>query len=404
MLSTGPLLAGGTSSVDREVLLAESDPGSLQFVARDSAGNLSVAERSIVIDPSPALYEVASVAGPIFDVQEDRILFWQGFGETIVLPGTDTIGYASSRLGIRTRATGADVLIGDVPGKRECCYAHLTPRGAMFPLFSESSPREDVYEWTDDGLEHLGELGPWPSLRTSGDFAAWGEPDTGQLRNVVRYDVGSRQKTVVATLTRASNFDLDVAVNGDVVYVSPESQIFRNRGGRDTQLTNDPALSSLFPRTDGQVVVYGKTTPATFTEWAIAFHDGSAETVLDALRPGVVLPGSDYLVSAGWIAFTRRGTGDTRQVWVRSPSGSLTQLSFFPGRTSIDSLSPKGRVALLFDGRRYLAGPGEAPVDVSSARGKSFWVGESAFVVLGRSLFRVGFPPHLPARPAKRPR
>jgi len=388
----GPIFATGTPGFDTQILLAKYDFSGrlLRFTATDSVGQAAFVFRNIIIESSPSLYEIVSVGGPILDVQPDRILFQQGAGWTQTPNG---LFYANGSLVVRNRATGVDTVIPSIPG-RSPFFGRLTPAGAIFITDRPSSPYRAIYEWSGGTVQELGGLvngDEWP--RVSGDYAIWQERNATFQEDLWSYQISSQTKTLITSGAVAGS---DVAANGDIVYARRQNedspyQIFRRRGGDTTQLTTDLSLRNTSPRTDGINVVYSKST-TNGSAWAIALHDGTAETILDSLQPVNVQPDSYYQVEGGWTAYTRRAMDDTRQVWVRSPLGVFTQLTSFSGSSFVDSLSPGGRVALRFGGRRYLVSVGGTPADVSSGLGMSLWEDEIPFVALGRSLFRIGAP------------
>lgn len=381
----GPVFATGTSSFDRQVLLAKWDFSDrlLRFSATDSAGQTTFVYRSISIESSPSLYELASVGGPILDVQRDRILFRQGAAWTQSPQG---VFYDYGSLAVRNRSTGVDTPIPMVAGTPPE-YGYLTPAGAIFVARKAVFPFSEVQEWRGGGtVQVLGFANAFDSLKVSGDYAIWSEGSS-----LYRYVVSSQTKTLVTTSPVVNNNN-DVAANGDVAYgTQNDFQIFRYRAGVNTPLTSGNALRNTYPRTDGINVVYRKSTP-TLTDWAIAHHDGTAETILDPLQPIEPQPDSAYQVEGGWTAYTRRAPDGTRQVWIRTPAGVSTQISSFAGSSHVESLSPGGRVAFVFNNRRFLASPGQMPLEVSSGLGATFWENEIPFVVIGRSLFQIGAP------------
>ena len=381
----GPVFATGTSSFDTQVLLFNFPLGRmLRFSATDSAGQTTYVYRSIWIEPSPSLYEVTSVGGPILDVQPDRILFRQGAAWTQTPQG---VLYNYGSLVVRNRATGVDTPIPTVIGT-EPEYGYLTPAGAIFVLRKSEFPFSEVREWRGGvTLPILGSANAFQSLVVSGDYAIWSEG-----ASLYRYVVSTQTKTLV-TASPVINNNNDVAANGDVAYgTGGDFQIFRYRGGVNTPLTND-ASGNTYPRTDGVNVVYRKSSAMG---WVVALHDGNSETILDPLQTAEIQPDSAYQTEGGWTAFTRRAIDGTRQVWVRSPAGVSTQISSTTGSSRVDSVSPSGRVTFVFNDRRLLAAAGQTPVDVSSLLGTMFWENEVPLVAIGRSLFRI-LPPASPA-------
>lgn len=68
------------------------------------------------------------------------------------------------------------------------------------------------------------------------------------------------------------------------------------------------------------------------------FGDGG-ELELVPARPQFARPHFDYAARNGWVAYTRLG-GQSLQVWVRSPAGVNTQVTFFGATSRIDTLGP----------------------------------------------------------------
>jgi hypothetical protein len=101
------------------------------------------------------------------------------------------------------------------------------------------------------------------------------------------------------------------------------------------------------------------------------------------------MPNTDYQVNNGWAAFTRVGVDGVSQVWLRSPAGDVTQLSFFGSSTSIDALGPNGDATLISRYRRYYCTSGAMPIDVGSSQGKSFYQDGQWYAIIGRSLFSI---------------
>ena len=190
----------------------------------------------------------------------------------------------------------------------------------------------------------------------------------------------------------AGNWQNDVAANGDVVYWGSAYQIFRYRQDSTTQITSDAGLWNTFPRTDGTNIVYRKHTPCCVNqEYQIAFYGASGEIILTSPGPQEPAPGSNYQVNNGWVAFTKPGPGGQLQVWTRSPSGQLTQVSYFGTSSAIEALGPNGEMAFL-NAKRYLSiSPYDTPPVVisSTTAGRSFWQNGDLFLTLGRSLFQV---------------
>jgi hypothetical protein len=398
------VIASGVGTVQARVTLAAFEGHSvlLNFEAVDSAGQHAVAERRVYVESSGRYVEVETATGVILDADSGRVL---------ALDRNDF----PSVLELLDRATGDEESVPAVED-RQPAYGFLAPLGAIFVAGGISGPlMTGVYEWRAGSLIKLeGRVNSQYSLRAAGPFAIWvGSPDpTCCVTNVFRRDLVNG---VTINLGDAGNTDDDVAENGDVVFWGAPSgiaayEIFRYRDGTTTQLTNDTALWNTYPVTDGVNVVYRKHTPCCGAQtFAIAMFGEAGEVILAPARTREPIPGWDYLVAGGWVAYTKSGIGGELQVWRRAPDGTESQVSFFGTSSRLFGLSPTGEV-LFTNGRLYLSRPGSELLDVastvvlsSSAAGgadRPFWIDGEWHVAVGRSLFRIDTDNMMPAVPA----
>jgi hypothetical protein len=388
----GTVVASGVASLNQTVSLAAFDgtADNLVIQATDTAGQAVSSTRPIFVDASPRLQAVISVSGRILDVQPDRLLFLDDSSGTSVLK-------------IHDNSSGQDgIVVNDASLVPD--YGFLTPAGAMFTTRAQGvNARPTLYDWRNGTLINLGSPDSSSSLKVTGNYAIWNESNTLYLRDLV---AGS----TVTAATSAGNTQNDVAANGDVVYWSyPDYSVWRYRGGVATQLTHDNSttLWNTYPVTDGTNVVYRKHSPCCSGQtYAIAMYGASGEVILVPARSVEVTPGRDYQAANGWMAFTRPSPSGPRQVWVRSPAGQETQLSFFGSFSSIDALAPDGQVVFLNGNRLYLAGPGLPASDIGAQFGavyprlsSSYAQNGQWFRAIGRTLFRVVDAPPATATP-----
>jgi hypothetical protein len=190
----------------------------------------------------------------------------------------------------------------------------------------------------------------------------------------------------------SGNTENDVADNGDVAYWTATYNVLRYRSGTTTAVTSDGGTTrwNTYPLTDGVNVVFRRHPPCcppTATS-EIALYDGSTVTLLAA---GVrdVLPGNDYEVNAGWTAFTKPDVSGSWQVWTRSPTGALRQVSIFGSTSIIRALAPDGSVVFDNGANRYHAGPARAPVRVGSAQGFVRWRDNRFVSFIGTEAFAI---------------
>ena len=149
-------------------------------------------------------------------------------------------------------------------------------------------------------------------------------------------------------------------------------------------------MTNTYTLTDGINVIYRKHTSCCSNQtYSIFMYGTSGEIQLAAYREREPVPGFDYQVNNGWTAFTRLGTGEQLQIWLRSPQGVTSQETFFGTSSRINTLNPAGEYTFIHENRLYLSGHDKNAIDVASAHGNSFWLDGEWYVVIGRTLFKI---------------
>jgi hypothetical protein len=376
----GTVVASGVSAIDQTISLEAYEGAEvvLQLRARDSAGQVVTEQRTVYVDSSPRLSLLESVDGQIFDVAPDRILFLDTSGGPI--------------LKIRSRATGQDVAVPAIEGGTPQ-YGFLTPTGAIFVAQGDNVLSAGVYDWRGSGAPiAFGLPNSAASLTVAGNYAIWtGQQSPTYTGEIILFRRDLVPGTTIEVVDHAvGNWRNGVAGNGDVTFwgTSDGYNIYRYRNGITTRLTNDTNLWNTYPITDGINVVYRKHTPCCFEQtYALTMYGESGEVILTPPRTQEPAPGTDYAARGGWIAYTRPGSGPELQIWVRSPQGVNSQLSFFGSSSWIDALSPNGELTFVHGATRYLAAPGREAVQINSRLGQGLWQDGQWLVVIGRSLF-----------------
>jgi hypothetical protein len=354
------------SSVDQTISLAEFDGQVVQLRAagRDRVQSriprVSQQHRSVYVDASPQLAPVAtSGSGTLIDASATRLLAVDGLD--IDNPGTDT-------LRVVERASGQSTV--------------LFPGGAIFIT------SDGLKEWRNGIVSDLATALSF--FKTKGTFALWWAQSDGLVRREL---TGGTNLSVPG----AGNTNDDVAVTGEVAYWSSDPyEIFFHDGAGAEQLTSDGDgdFANTYPVTDGIHVVYRRQPfpPATGTS-AIRLSDPAGEITLASNITKDLVPGEDYQVNDGWIAFVRPAAGNVRQIWRRSATGEETQVSAFGTSSTIESMGPGGEIvfrsAATGSERRYRAVVGGSLEDISSGLGRSIYIDGDLHVMMGSTLLRV---------------
>jgi hypothetical protein len=386
----GEHIQGGPTQLDRDISLAMFDGHTvpISFQATDDLGRFTNEVVVVYVDASSRLTKVDEVAGlgTIIDASTDRLLV------------QDTVTNADSHIGtlkIQPRAAGQTT---DILTRRflEVFNAHLTAHGAVLEARDDATNFVHGFEWRDNVLL---DLGVTDGFTVDQPYFAW-----EVFRGAIQRQNLESGATIVVPAGEEDGL-ADVGPNGDVLYVTPFSEIKRFRDGTTTTivpLDPDPNVRNGGALTDGVNVCYSTRTRPDVGA-AQRFHNLLALTSggIDTLVVYQVPLDDDEprfepicLLNGGWIAFTKPATGGTVQVWVRDPAGTHTQISFFSGVSVIEELAADGRVVFSNPAgqpvrRRYLWTPGGTPTDISSGLGRPKFIDGQLHVMLGDALLRV---------------
>ncbi len=374
--------AVGQATVDQEISLAEFE-GQVENLR---AGGRDVVQgrihrtpsviRRVYVETSSHLTPVASSGtGTLIDASAIHLLAVEGGG---VDDATDTLRRVE-------RGSGQSTVIYNVNRER-AREGSLFPGGVIF-LTQASAGGGTLKEWRNGTVSDL-QTQPGP-LKVALPYAIWSSLSAAPIRR----ELNTGTNVTLPAVGTAS----DVAPNGDVaLWSSAPYEVHLFQDGSATQLTNDGdgTLGNVFPVTDGAHVVYARTPifPASGTS-SIRLSASAGEIVLASNVTGGLVPGDDYEVNDGWIAFVRTDAGNVKQIWRRSPAGVESQVTVFGSSSTIEAMGPAGEILFMSSAvgteRRYRAVAGEEPVDVGAGLGRAIFIDGVPHVLMGSTLLRV---------------
>lgn len=356
----------------------------------DSQNQSTGVDRQVYVEVSRLVLEVEALPGLVLDFDPDRALWVD-----------ESSGHQVAK--VRQRATGVDELAMDEPG-RLMAYGYLTPTGAIFAWFVDTSLSYRVADWNNGVLWDLGHPNSSQSLQAAGDYAIWNTSVSPDFSGRMLYRRHLPTATNLLIAADAGNTWNSLAANGDVTYaagaVAPDyqSQIFRFANGVSEPLTDHPTLVATEPASDELHAVYQQGSYGFPGTWGLYLHDPEGDIELLAPSERELSKFWDYRTRGGWVAFTGPGLVTEPQVYLRSPSGATSQISFSSSRCLLDSLSPHGAVTFVTSSHHFLSWPGlPQPIDLGSWQGLSSrtqWWDHRVYRSIGRSIFvaDVGLP------------
>jgi len=382
-------VASGASQIDASVSLAGVTGDSVRFrlVATSSRGQKTIVETATFeVEPSPQWTELYTVPGYIQDAAPDRVIY-------SLLSHSDAVF-------LRDVATGIDQFLHL---ESNDAYGLLFPGGAIVWY-------ENVMETKPRGIREFGGSNARDSgggeMATRGRWAAW--TNYMQLRrdDVLAPHVTNGDKPLVEWEAEGNRYDLaedgTVVYTGYVSYLEEKSdpyyysitfmdpQLFRLEEGPDTQLTFDSTTVPMAPRTDGTNLVFTRraSQPGRST-YELVLRTPAGEVTLAGPLVASSLP-FDYRAEAGWVVYTLPGASGTRQIWARSPSGNVTQVTA-PGASSyLPVVGPDAQIVLYSGGRLYLAAKPDAPlVDIGGSGCWPKWFDDKLYCEAVTSFFRI---------------
>jgi hypothetical protein len=344
----------------------------LTLRARDSAGQLIMQDRVVFVEDSARLTAVTELPGLILDADDRRLLFVEH-------------GDAGDRLAIHDRISGLTENVVMPDGRTvRAEAAYLTPTGAIFvtQASGDSVLSSRVYLWHSGGLTDLARPNSAISLAVSGDYAIWNEST-----NLYRVNTTTGASALVTS--DAGNWQNSVAADGTVAFWSRSYQIVLDRLGQQTVLTNDPSQWHVYPRTDGDKVLYRRQDPCCANQqYTIVLVEGADLIPLSAKRGSEPWPGRDYQIDSGWAAYTDTGNLGQLHVFTRSPQGVITRHTDLGTSSRLDHLAGNGEM-MIFNGERRYFSRGTGLIAVSSAAGRGYWLNGSWYVAIGRVFLSV---------------
>ncbi|AFH63807.1 fibronectin type III domain-containing protein [Paenibacillus caseinilyticus] len=297
-----------------------------------------IAERAIVIEASKRLETVASVDGTVIDYDADRIL------------------YANSGvLFLQERGSAKVTEVPRTKGRQISESARLTHSGVIFAAESAEESEKKLYVWSpgkkakSTGVEYK----DGGSLAVQGSSAVY-IPGTGDKLYVIDTRDGRAEK-VKARGVQSAAFEPD----GSIVYAAGVKKeegrkLFRRyTDGRTEALTVTGAVYDE-PLSDGETVVFRGDGDRLLTLRGGEIGELAGTGSASSYEPR---PHRDYEIQGGWIAYTAGSADGSRQVYLREPSGTVTQVTYGLTAPRIAGLGGDGTLAVQTDSELQLYNP-----------------------------------------------
>ena len=330
----------------------------VEIRARDDRNLTTIRQLTVYVESPAALSVVEDASSPILAAADTRILYL-------------VRGATGDSLIIRDRVTDAEQTLslaaGSVNGDAS---AHLVSNGAVFVTgnFNTTSQPARVMLWRLGTLIDVGPISAPSLLDVAGDFAVFNHNGT-----VSRLDAGTGAATVIST--GVGYTESSVAADGTAVFVIND-QLYRDRAGVRTQLTNDSSHRHYWPHTDGVNTLFVKSARISL------LADSTEIPLLTSDSPN---NSDEYALTDGWAAFTDLGSQQQRHIFVRDPSGNIERRTDFADSSRVRALAGNGE--LMFENNSMLYhSDGVRLKAISSNNAKPVFINGGWYLILGRSL------------------
>lgn len=323
-----------------------------------------IVKRTVHVESSPELVEKEREPdAQILDADTSRLLLLR-----------------SGSLIVKDRTSGAETeLLKGVTTDRSDGFK-LTPVGAAF-LVDTGWYELKLFWWNGETLQSM-PVESGSEWQVRGNYVAcsdsgtlhWIDTAAGTVRHIpYAYDLNFELEPSGALLLEPNgNGQSDAILRYDPLTGS-STTVFTYPGAPRGPVTDGSAI--LFTLNDGRLM---------------RFADG-AVTEVDAGTNGERRsPHQDYEVNEGWVAFGKQGASSGRQLYLKSPEGTVTQATNFDTGAAIHSLSHSGTLIVAREGQLYRYDPQlNKTIRVAGAAGAVRWIDGQLHYLLGDTIFTV---------------
>ena len=362
----GRILAQGTGTLEQDLDLTDEGKNvKLSISAVDSQHQTSVC-RSIFVETSEFIESIFKAPAEVLDFNDNRVLHRSENSNDLVI--SDLTNTDQTTINMPVDYDSRD-------------YHHLTPYGAIF--IAKNADLYNLFDFNDGNLYDLGLPNSSSSLVTDGNYAIWSNAKILNLRDL-------SNKTNLIVSTDAGNVGNDVDESGVAVYWDSTYSVILDSNGTKSTIATDGNLRNTYPLTDGDSVVYRKSTPCCQDQnYSLYVYRANSNTLLSNL--GLIEPfqGRDYQIRNGWIAYTDIGSSGQKQLWTLDPSNINLMRTTLSTDSMILHLAPNGELIYRNNSQYFLSNPDGTNSLLGLSRGQVGYDAGGWHISLGRELFRI---------------
>ncbi|MDB4913780.1 MAG: hypothetical protein JWM95_1424 [Gemmatimonadetes bacterium] len=367
------VIATGTSALSGTVSLAAYAGQHIlfSFTGRDSRGQFLSISRELYVMNNASLVVAGAVDGEVLDTDGSRAVYRR-------------VADGGPPAAIRTFSSGTDEPIALPLETTAVGTARVTPLGAIVLGGANST----LYDWRSGSLATVPQIATY---NVSGNYAIY-EPQTPSFPPLYRRDLTTgTDMAVVPTQSGSGN---SLAADGSVAYAGNDLNIYLTRAGVTTQITHDDrtVLQDVYPKTDGTNVVFVRMGPCCNSTRPsdIVLFDGTTETLLAQLPSNLLAyGGSQYDVNGGWAAFSKLDISQVQQVWTRSPTGVLRQVSEALDRSIPLAFRSDGAIVFASGAHAYSSTATGPVKDLGAYFGRVVLRNGDFYMLVGRTVFKI---------------
>ncbi|HEY8958604.1 T9SS type A sorting domain-containing protein [Chitinophaga sp.] len=354
----------------------------------DSAGQVKSVEVPVHRNNSNALKPYFTSDGDIIDFKDTRLL----------MTTTGENGLTYYKIVNMADSSVDSIRLGPKQDKiKSIIKAKLCQGGAAFVIYyntDSSITGTHIYVWKNDSLinisQPLGLSAGLNDMQSEGQYLMW----LTQNGPIAITNLNTFNTSFTGTGSYVVNTSNKLSKDGDIAYVASASTSNYNvyRYSISSQVTQQLTTTNINTRPviDGKYTAYITTVENSGTTVFYNYLNDGVNTY----NLGRTLSFAENRMSMnnGYTLFLKSDSASGSQTWLRSPDGTLKQLSYFSYPSYPDGVDSSGRSLFINNWNRYYADSLTGSKMVCGIGGTTYLRNNEFYLAMGGTLFKYDIP------------